>query len=58
MYGEASQYKKFGDITLATHWFHKAGGQEWNAQYTSFETNHVDQAKFELPDKIKEKLQS
>ena len=49
VYGEASDYQRFGNLTIATRWKHKAGGQEWEAVYTSFEANSVENSAFQLP---------
>ncbi len=49
VYGEASDYQRFGNLTIATRWKHKAGGQAWEAVYTSFEANSVENSAFQLP---------
>ena len=49
VHGKASDYKKFGKLTIPTKWTHEAGGQKWFASYTSFETNTVADSAFRLP---------
>ena len=49
VHGKASDYKRFGKLTIPTKWTHEAAGQEWSAIYTSFETNSVADSAFLLP---------
>ncbi len=50
--GFASEYRKFGDLLVATHWKHNGGGQEWTAIYEAVDFGAVDPEVFTFPAEV------
>ena len=53
MLGSMAEYRRFGDLLIATRWSHRAGSQTWSATYDKVELNRVDPSVFTPPAEIR-----